>query len=625
MSETKCEAKHPKNRETCTRPTDHVGMHHNGGNVTWKKQPPAPPCEEPSAAVAPHICANAVRDASTGKPIKGANAKACEREFGHEGVHRIGPTGDLEFVTEWNDEVAGCVSYNRKAVQPLTGKTNEEHKAEDALDDRVLAMIVAKPGRTAPQIGRRYSKAIARLEADGRIEWINEGWHPAAARSITLADEPEEVDELDDLDMRTLARQQREAREVHAAEVEAAPIAASSTLKVHPAADALPLIEGAEFDALVADIKANGQRHKIVLDHSGEWLVDGRNRRRACEQLGITPQCERLEEGANIAAYVISTNLNRRHLDATQRAALASEIANLSQGQKQTRPGAGLGPSVTQAQAAALAGVGERTVQRANAVRDNAVPELWAAVKSGKVDLKGAEQVSKLSPKQQRDLIKNHVDPSKGPVRGGKLAAHSRQEKKRETVRDINSGKVRPMPVGQFGVIYVDYPWFYENSDQHDSARGHMPYPGMKMEAILAHAREASKRAGKDCVIALWTTNVYAPRVGQVIDAYGAVERTMLTWPKPRMGMGPKFSRSQTEHLVIATIGNPVHTLNEISTLLPEYATREHSRKPAEVAELLQKHCSGPFLELFAQEDERERPNWTLWGAEVGKFETEAA
>lgn len=76
---------------------------------------------------------------------------------------------------------------------------------------------------------------------------------------------------------------------------------------------------------------------------------------------------------------------------------------------------------------------------------------------------------------------------------------------------------------------------------------------------------------------------------------------------------------------VTAHIGSPVHTLNEVSTLLASYKPEhpgEHSSKPAEVAELLRKHCAGPFLELFGRGP---RDGWTVWGAEVDKFAAEAA
>jgi hypothetical protein len=56
-------------------------------------------------------------------------------------------------------------------------------------------------------------------------------------------------------------------------------------LEFHPLADVFPLIEGAEFDDLVADIGANGQREDIVL-LDGK-VLDGRNRYRACLAAGV--------------------------------------------------------------------------------------------------------------------------------------------------------------------------------------------------------------------------------------------------------------------------------------------------------------------------------------------------
>jgi hypothetical protein len=60
------------------------------------------------------------------------------------------------------------------------------------------------------------------------------------------------------------------------------------TLEFHPLANVLPLIEGAEFEDLVADIRANGQRDDIVLLDG--MVLDGRNRYRACVAAGVKPR-----------------------------------------------------------------------------------------------------------------------------------------------------------------------------------------------------------------------------------------------------------------------------------------------------------------------------------------------
>jgi ParB-like chromosome segregation protein Spo0J len=65
-------------------------------------------------------------------------------------------------------------------------------------------------------------------------------------------------------------------------------------LTIHPVADEFPRLEGDEFAALMADIKQNGLREPILLDHTGSMLIDGRNREQACRLAGVEPQYKRL-------------------------------------------------------------------------------------------------------------------------------------------------------------------------------------------------------------------------------------------------------------------------------------------------------------------------------------------
>src|SRR5262245_38111107 len=107
----------------------------------------------------------------------------------------------------------------------------------------------------------------------------------------------------------------------------------STELKFHPLADIFPLMEGAEFDALVADIKTNGLREPITLYE--DMILDGRNRYRACEAAGVTPGFRVANSGpVNLArphitdplAYVISANIHRRHLTAEQKRELIARL-----------------------------------------------------------------------------------------------------------------------------------------------------------------------------------------------------------------------------------------------------------------------------------------------------------
>jgi hypothetical protein len=88
--------------------------------------------------------------------------------------------------------------------------------------------------------------------------------------------------------------------------------------------------------------------------------------------------------GADPVKYVVSLNLKRRHLDESQRGVVGAKIAKLEHGQRQSGKFAAV---PTQAEAADLLNVSERTIRTARKLLDSdtAEPELIEAVERGEI------------------------------------------------------------------------------------------------------------------------------------------------------------------------------------------------------------------------------------------------
>jgi hypothetical protein len=168
------------------------------------------------------------------------------------------------------------------------------------------------------------------------------------------------------------------------------------SLAFHPLADLFPLIAGAEFDDLVADVKANGLHEPIVM-FEGK-VLDGRNRANACATAGVEPTFT-VYKGDDPVAYVISLNLRRRHLDESQRAMVAAKLATLTLGGNQHSEGLPIGRS------SELLNVGERSVARAREVQERGAPELVIAVERGKISVSAAADIAGQPIDEQREIV----------------------------------------------------------------------------------------------------------------------------------------------------------------------------------------------------------------------------
>jgi len=177
-----------------------------------------------------------------------------------------------------------------------------------------------------------------------------------------------------------------------------------ATYTAHPAAEAFPLLDEARLTQLTADIAANGQLAPVTLwkDADGAtWLLDGRNRVRACLAAGVQVASV-WWDGDHTWAYVWSCNGERRDLDEGQRAAIKLDIDKGEQAYLQERRGGDrksaqakekqsgtVATLKTREKLAKAAQVSPRTAQKAITVKKKA-PALHKQVVAGEVQLSQA-------------------------------------------------------------------------------------------------------------------------------------------------------------------------------------------------------------------------------------------
>lgn len=189
-------------------------------------------------------------------------------------------------------------------------------------------------------------------------------------------------------------------------------------LKQHPLSAAFPSMSDADFLALRDDIEDNGQRDPIVVFEG--MVLDGWHRYRSCAELGIPPVLVDFD-GSDPVPFVISRNLHRRHLSASQRAAA---VVACAQWAPRGKPKMGTSSPFTTTEAMAkVAQVSDKTIKDAKAAHKAGLTD---AVKEGAITVKEAAKVARGKPapapkKDPEDI--DYFGPSEEEIAEAEAAA----------------------------------------------------------------------------------------------------------------------------------------------------------------------------------------------------------
>jgi len=364
----------------------------------------------------------------------------------------------------------------------------------------------------------------------------------------------------------------------------------------HPAADLFPMMTASEFEQLKTDISEHGIREPAWTFNG--TILDGRNRARACDELGmVLPTRE--YTGADPFKFVVSLNLHRRHLSESLRSLVAARIANLTRGGDRKsdefkvpngtlknpdapKVAAPVSPAITQADAAKMLNVSERTVKRAKQVLASGDTDLIAAVEAEQKTVNAA--VTELRRRENAE--------------------------QRAEIAKLDPGS----PDKRYNVIVIDPPWPMQKIEREvrPNQTG-LDYPTMELDEIAS----LEIPAATDCHMWLWTTQKFLPDALRILDQWGFRYVCAFVWHKPGGPQPLNLPQYNCEFALYARRGAPEFVDTKAFFTCFNAPRGAHSEKPEEFYEFVRRVTDGARIDMF---NRREIEGFDTWGQQRARL-----
>lgn len=171
----------------------------------------------------------------------------------------------------------------------------------------------------------------------------------------------------------------------------------------------------------------------------------------------------------------------------------------------------------------------------------------------------------------------------------------------------------------KYRVVYADPPWGFSTYSKKGKGRAaDAYYTTMSLDDIKQI--DLASVTAEDCVLFLWVADPFLQQASEVVTAWGFTYKTVgFYWVKTGedgvslpMGTG-YWTRANPEQCWLATKGHPKRLAADVRKLVVS-PRREHSRKPDEIYDAIERLVAGPYLEVFAR---NRRTGWSSWGDQI--------
>jgi N6-adenosine-specific RNA methylase IME4 len=366
---------------------------------------------------------------------------------------------------------------------------------------------------------------------------------------------------------------------------------------------------------------------KVMYDGENYWLYDGFHRVQAARQIGREHIDADVDQGTKEDAQWASLGANKRHglrrSQADKRRAIKRALKGWGQKKSNNQIAQHIGCSDATVlkyrreleSSSQIEKMDKREVTRNGTTYTQNTSNIGGASRKGESD--GTSATTVAESVDDADQTTPSTSPLSGdvaPAADSGTPTPGRQEKREERKQEYRERrKIEPFPEsGDYGVIYADPPWQYNNSGLDEYGHAERHYDTMSIDDVCE--LPVSQIAGDDCALYLWTTSPMLEDAFYVFSSWGFDYKTSYVWDKIAHNHG-HYNSVRHEFLLVATRGDGTPERSKLYDSVVSIRRGEHSAKPPYFRRLLNVlYPSADKIELFARDTE---PGWDAWGDEV--------